>query len=867
MLEIRPRLAVWSSAAVFVALLLAACTPVNTTQSLAGSSQYDGTLGGSVTIRTRAAVAPGARVVVGLVDRSAPDAPLAEQTLVTQGGQPPYPFLLAYDAQGIDPDKRYGVVAKIYEGDEVTYSTSQPVPVLTFGASKSRADLALQQGQVLRTPEVPGVMRGGVVYAGSDTLPEGSQVVVELINRSRSPLQVVASQRVNADGKAQPIPFRLEYDPASIDDADVYALAARVVVNGLVRYLMVQPVNVLTGGAPADNLELALRPADETTAAAAAAARGAVVSGVVDLGITEPVPAGTVIEVEIVDTAQPDVLFARQQIKAAGLENPVPFTVPLVKEVQEGATYTIQGRVLVNGALAYKQRPPQTVLASGTAESSVYLDASKPPPPPLTGTITGTVSFSEDIPLPIDAYGVIELYYEEGGLPVMTAQQLFFPEAGKPPFDVILYYPVDVIDRSVPHTVNARILVGAMNWFAGPGVPVLYGDEPIMSGADIRLTATQELLQQLADEAAAATEIAATAIAEALPTDEPTVEATPEAEAEADATLQPPAAPEADAGEVPGEAAPIATPQGVAATPLEEGEYLLVLGTLLLPTDDDLPAGAVAKVQMLDVSTLPFTLVTEQAVDAGEGPPPIPFDLAVPVDAATDLGAYALDARIVVDGNVLWQATGLTPLLGEDGPRTDLEVELEAADAGLTEPSFATPGPRPTATATPESTPVPLETATPVEAPTDQPSAMPEATGEPAATSMPAAPPAAPSAAPPAAMPTPPAAAPSSPAGEVTGVVRAARTNLLPTGALVAAQLRKGAGATAEIVAETSERVVSAGGPVTFALAYAAGVIDDTAAYSVAVRVTLNGSPLWLTGRGFPVLTQGAPSSIEVVIR
>jgi uncharacterized lipoprotein YbaY len=319
------------------------------------------------------------------------------------------------------------------------------------------------------------------------------------------------------------------------------------------------------------------------------------------------------------------------------------------------------------------------------------------------------------------------------------------------------------------------------------------------------------------------------------------------------------ATPEPESTIAPAEPLSVATTQGVPATPLEEGEYLLVLGTLVLPTDDDLPTGAVARAQVLDVSTSPFTLVTEQSVDAGAVAPPIPFDLAVPVDDATDLGAYAIDARIVVDGEVRWRAGGLTPLLGADGPRTDLVVELEAAESGLVEPSFATPGPRPTATATPVATLAPLDTPTTAVVPTEPPAAFPDATSttEP----LPAAPAAA-SATEPA-----PSAAGTLPAGQVTGVVRSASADLLPRGATVTAQLRKGAGATAEVVAEAIESVASAGGPVEFVLPYGAGVIEEDDAYSVAVRVTLNGAPLWLTGRGFPVLTQGAPSTVEVEIR
>ncbi len=101
----------------------------------------------------------------------------------------------------------------------------------------------------------------------------------------------------------------------------------------------------------------------------------------------------------------------------------------------------------------------------------------------------------------------------------------------------------------------------------------------------------------------------------------------------------------------------------------------------------------------------------------------------------------------------------------------------------------------------------------------------------------------------------------------MTGVVRSANAALLPAGATVTAQLRKGSGAGAEVVAEVSEVVASTGGPVSFSLPYDSASIDEEAFYSVAVRVTENGSPLWLTGRGFPVISRGGPTTVEVDVR
>jgi putative lipoprotein len=59
---------------------------------------------------------------------------------------------------------------------------------------------------------------------------------------------VVASTRIEVTGQV-PIPFALPYDPAAIDPARIYTVAARLSVGGQVRWRSDRVYRVLTGGA------------------------------------------------------------------------------------------------------------------------------------------------------------------------------------------------------------------------------------------------------------------------------------------------------------------------------------------------------------------------------------------------------------------------------------------------------------------------------------------------------------------------------------------------------------------------------------------------------------------------------------------
>ncbi len=74
------------------------------------------------------------------------------------------------------------------------------------------------------------------------------------------PAKVLASQRYIAGGRQVPIPYELAYDPARIDPRHTYSVAARITVDGQLRWINTQQYPVLTRGAPASNVEIIVQP-------------------------------------------------------------------------------------------------------------------------------------------------------------------------------------------------------------------------------------------------------------------------------------------------------------------------------------------------------------------------------------------------------------------------------------------------------------------------------------------------------------------------------------------------------------------------------------------------------------------------------
>ena len=116
--------------------------------SMACESQPAAVVTGTVTYRQRIALSPDATVVVTLEDVSRADAPstvIGGDMIRTAGLQVPIPFAIAYDPAEIMPQHRYVVRAKIFYGDDLSWSSTTAYPVITQDSPTEDVEIMVEQ--------------------------------------------------------------------------------------------------------------------------------------------------------------------------------------------------------------------------------------------------------------------------------------------------------------------------------------------------------------------------------------------------------------------------------------------------------------------------------------------------------------------------------------------------------------------------------------------------------------------------------------------------------------------------------------------------------------------------------------------------
>jgi uncharacterized lipoprotein YbaY len=245
-------------------------TPIGTSEAMtptlpaasAAPTPVMAAITGQVTYRQRIAFKPDAVVEVELQDISRADAPatiVGSQRIETQNAQVPIPFAVQYDPASINPAGSYSLRARIIENGLVTWLTANAPRVLTRGAPTDQVEIVVQpsdnpQPAAAATARLEGV----VTYLERIALSPNAVVEVKLQDVSRADVAAVevASQTIQTQGKQVPIPFSLEYDPASIDPRMTYAVSARITEDGKLTWINTTMYLVLTRGAPMNDVEI-----------------------------------------------------------------------------------------------------------------------------------------------------------------------------------------------------------------------------------------------------------------------------------------------------------------------------------------------------------------------------------------------------------------------------------------------------------------------------------------------------------------------------------------------------------------------------------------------------------------------------------
>jgi len=106
-------------------------------------------------------------------------------------------------------------------------------------------------------------------------------------------------------------------------------------------------------------------------------------------------------------------------------------------------------------------------------------------------------------------------------------------------------------------------------------------------------------------------------------------------------------------------------------------------------------------------------------------------------------------------------------------------------------------------------------------------------------------------------------------AGTVTGTVSYLQRMALPSSAVIQVQLWDVslADAPAKVIAEQKLTLGYRQVPVSFSLTFDPAKIDPKHTYSVNARITVDGTLRFISDKSYPVLTQGKPSQVEVIVK
>ncbi len=130
-------------------------------------------------------------------------------------------------------------------------------------------ELAVDSGGMIFAPAGAGMdeaaaddaaratLTGTVTYLQRIALLPGAVITVQLQDDMGV---LIAEQSMTTSGENVPLPFKVTYDPAQIDEQGSYRLIATIAVEGQVRWTNAEPVAVLTNGAPTSAVEVLVRP-------------------------------------------------------------------------------------------------------------------------------------------------------------------------------------------------------------------------------------------------------------------------------------------------------------------------------------------------------------------------------------------------------------------------------------------------------------------------------------------------------------------------------------------------------------------------------------------------------------------------------
>jgi uncharacterized lipoprotein YbaY len=103
---------------------------------------------GTVTYLEKIALSPQALIEIRLLDTTGSDGSttiVGRRVIAAAGRQVPIPFEVWYDPAVINPRDTYTVQARIFEGNQLLFTTTQPKPVITQGNPTTGVEITMER--------------------------------------------------------------------------------------------------------------------------------------------------------------------------------------------------------------------------------------------------------------------------------------------------------------------------------------------------------------------------------------------------------------------------------------------------------------------------------------------------------------------------------------------------------------------------------------------------------------------------------------------------------------------------------------------------------------------------------------------------
>lgn len=645
-----------------------------------------------------------------------------------------------------------------------------------------------------------------------------------------------------------------------------------------------------------------------------------VVRGQVTFEDLRPLPAGATIEVQIIDTSIsgfPANVFASTTLQAGGLRPPVSYQLTFdPAAVKPGVQYLIGAQVRSGNGILYVSQGGQQILGDGMARDRVELAASALPiQPAVPGELNGTLTWLTRDLLPNNATVAVQLVDRTTQPYTRIAETAFRSEGAQSPIPFLLQYDPAVIDPTRTYALEARISEeGRLGWLSDAPVPALTQDAPgdaieipmrrvasatvasagnsvvanlVFPGAEpLPLGSTAQVeIRDLAQNAVVATvSLDATGALSPLGVEIP-LDFTPSELRdyvltarieslgqtlyldESEVAVLTRGAPVTNiavpliAAQAPvvfatSVSTPIPIPTAIAVTGSEPapsfapafpgeddaGELILsgtITGTVALDDALDPPVNSVIEVVLEMLFDGEGVAVSQSAVDSADDEPSFAFTLDYEPSIIDSTIEYQVLARLLDDDGEVVAVAEPVSVLTLENPFGDVELTIlalpaddEAAEAGASEED---------AEEEEETEEEATETPTPEGEVTEEPTAAPTATS--VATAEPID---------------------LSQEGVVAVRVTFGAPDAIEPGTEVRVELRDvGMGA---ILADATVDATDPAALQAIRLDYNPGSVNEIGDYRVFVTVLLDGSPIGFTGRGTPVISGGAPRSVEIVL-